>query len=83
MGNWETISKQWTAARDALTKENEALKAEMRTRKTKRSAKKIIESQAASGSKILTVLYPPAPFEYSTRFLYSSSVKGGNEHENV
>ena len=30
-----------TAARDALTKENEALKAEMRPRKTKRSAKKI------------------------------------------
>jgi FtsZ-binding cell division protein ZapB len=35
--NLETV----TAARDALTKENEALKAEMRTRKTKRSAKKI------------------------------------------
>ena len=29
-----------TAARDALTKENEALKAQMKPRKTKRSAKK-------------------------------------------
>ena len=35
--NLETV----TAARDALTKENEALKAETRARKTKRSAKKI------------------------------------------
>ena len=34
--NLETV----TAARDALTKENEALKAQMKPRKTKRSGKK-------------------------------------------
>jgi len=43
--NLETV----TAARDALTKENEALKAEMRARKTKRSGKKISSRKRRRG----------------------------------
>ena len=45
--NLETV----TAARDALTKENEALKAEMRARKTKRSAKKISSRKRRRGQR--------------------------------
>jgi FtsZ-binding cell division protein ZapB len=45
--NLETV----TAARDALTKENEALKAEMRARKTKRPAKKISSRKRRRGQR--------------------------------
>ena len=45
--NLETV----TAARDALTKQNEALKAEMNARKTKRSGKKATRRKRRQSSK--------------------------------
>jgi len=59
-----------TAARDTLAKENETLKAEVRSRKTKRSGTKAASRKRRRNA----VLKPAGDMELANRFLFSLSV---------